>query len=508
MRNLRVRADENLPPFIPGEKTIHQRNKSSPALTSTHVTAGLKAPAKRSAFGDVSNTAHGARSTKDDGAMPLKQSVQVNDKAMPVMANKKTTFLKQASRPYSVSNLRGLLTGTNGTVNTDIPTKSVSIETNALANSRKTLIKRTATTVFKDVTLPVVQESAAKPSTDSQSIATSTSLTKPLPLPEVSFTAHATDATQLGPVPVSDASVDDAEKWSVQPSTASSEVGDSAALRSDGIYIDVKGSVQVYQKEQSEPVHDKQTALHASKPTHTSSTRAETHSSSGSVVLPVSYAFVASTISDGQPPPRAEPEEYWEEEEDENYDEEGYVTARSFRSRGENTTGGATTVLFPQVNQKIKKEIEAAKQLVEAERTPEEIEDECFDTSMVAEYGDEIFDYMRDLEVRKCRHCLLQDRMLTPSDRLRCFLIHIIWTIKQRSNGQCELSLWIGSSKSIIVSTCCLKHCSSPLTTSTDSCHARLFPLASCSWWGQLPSSSLPNMRKSTVLRCKRSSTW
>jgi hypothetical protein len=43
----------------------------------------------------------------------------------------------------------------------------------------------------------------------------------------------------------------------------------------------------------------------------------------------------------------------------------------------------------------------AAKEIVEATRTAEEIEDECYDTSMVAEYGDEIFDYMKQLEVCK-----------------------------------------------------------------------------------------------------------
>ena len=77
------------------------------------------------------------------------------------------------------------------------------------------------------------------------------------------------------------------------------------------------------------------------------------------------------------------------------------MTARSYRSRGESTTGGATTVLFPHANQKVKKELAAAKEIVEATRTAEEIEDECYDTSMVAEYGDEIFDYMRQLEVCK-----------------------------------------------------------------------------------------------------------
>jgi G2/mitotic-specific cyclin 3/4 len=99
------------------------------------------------------------------------------------------------------------------------------------------------------------------------------------------------------------------------------------------------------------------------------------------------------------PPLVSEPEEYWEEEEEELYDDQGYTTAHSYRSRGDNTTGGATTVLFPKVTNKAKKELAAAKEVVESARTAEEIEDELWDTSMVAEYGDEIFAYMRELEV-------------------------------------------------------------------------------------------------------------
>lgn len=462
MRTLRVRVDENVPPtlLLPGGKTIHQRNKSSPALSTTLVAAGLKAPAKRTAFGDVSNTTNGVRPTKDDGAIPLKQGFQANDKLVSVVADKKsTTFLKQASRPYSVSNLRGLLTGVSVNASTDLPPKQAPTETNTLANSRKALTKRPATTIFKDITLPAIQEPASKFLTETQPAESFIALTNPSSRPEISFTGNRTDALQSQPVPASDASLEDAEKSSVQPNTVSSEIEDLAALRSDGIYIDDNGNVQVYQEAQPEPEDRDQTSYLSSKPLYTDQTNPEVYPASSTDVLPASHASDANTMPYSQPPKRVVPEEYWEEEEeDENYEEEGYVTARSFRSRGENTTGGATTVLFPQVNQKIKREIEAAKQLVEAERTPEEIEDECFDTSMVAEYGDEIFEYMRDLEVGLNRF-ILRLCMLICLNRPKCCQIPITWTIRQRSSGQCELSSWIGSSKFIIASTFCPRHC-------------------------------------------------
>ncbi|KAJ8114583.1 hypothetical protein OPT61_g3573 [Boeremia exigua] len=92
-------------------------------------------------------------------------------------------------------------------------------------------------------------------------------------------------------------------------------------------------------------------------------------------------------------------EEFWDEDDDEEYyDADGYTTARSLRSRGDNTTGGVTLVLAPRVTAKTQRELEAARQFVELHRSPEDVEDEQWDTSMVAEYGDEIFEYMHALE--------------------------------------------------------------------------------------------------------------
>lgn len=96
-----------------------------------------------------------------------------------------------------------------------------------------------------------------------------------------------------------------------------------------------------------------------------------------------------------------EPEEYWDEDDDEQdlYDEQGYTTAHSYRSHGDNTTGGVTTLLAPKVTSSTLQELEAARQWVMANMTEEEEQEEAWDTSLVAEYGEEIFEYMRRLEV-------------------------------------------------------------------------------------------------------------
>jgi G2/mitotic-specific cyclin 3/4 len=95
--------------------------------------------------------------------------------------------------------------------------------------------------------------------------------------------------------------------------------------------------------------------------------------------------------------------EYWDEEdEDEYFDAEGYVTARSIRSLGDNTTGGMSVVLAPRVTARVQRELAAAEAWVAENTQLDEIEDEAWDSSMVAEYAPEIFEYMRDLEVGHC----------------------------------------------------------------------------------------------------------
>ncbi|KAI0550754.1 hypothetical protein F4679DRAFT_541302 [Xylaria curta] len=88
------------------------------------------------------------------------------------------------------------------------------------------------------------------------------------------------------------------------------------------------------------------------------------------------------------------------DEEEDHYDDRGYTTTHSYRSRGDNTTGGVTTVMFPpRITKKGQTELETARQIVESARTAEEIQEDAWDVSMVAEYGDDIFRYMREQEM-------------------------------------------------------------------------------------------------------------
>lgn len=81
------------------------------------------------------------------------------------------------------------------------------------------------------------------------------------------------------------------------------------------------------------------------------------------------------------------------DDEEDYQDDECTETAQPLRGQ-ENTT----MVLYPEITRASKKEIAIAKQIVETSRTAE-IDDECWDVTMVTEYSDDILNYMREMEV-------------------------------------------------------------------------------------------------------------
>lgn len=448
MRSVRVHGDENIAPALAANKTIHQRNKSSPALYTMAHAAGLKAAAKRTAFGDVSNTANTLRPSKDDSVLNGKAGFELIDKSILLKEQKKpTALLRPAQRPLNVSGLKGMLshvTNSNNTVASRQPL--VDTQPTTLANTRKVLTKRT-TTIFKDlVPIPAEQPTndLLKPFPNRSSLApvhrdliprpqeiqldVSTEPQSALPTTQTSFDATSYTASHeavkiSNPIPTSD---------KVAPS------------RSDGAYIDDNGEVVVCNyTDETDHVEDQAPVPVDGSVLPAVENKVLEHIDVNVTrdVLPERREVEVATKH--ALPPLSEPEEYWDDEEEvETYDEEGYTTARSFKSRGDNTTGGATTVLFPKVNQKVKREIAAAKDLVEGTRTAEDIEDETWDTSMVAEYGEEIFEYMRELEVSASLHLLWQS--LITWLRSRCFRTPSTWITRPRYSGPCAPFLWTG----------------------------------------------------------------
>lgn len=106
----------------------------------------------------------------------------------------------------------------------------------------------------------------------------------------------------------------------------------------------------------------------------------------------------------------SEPEE-WDEEDTE------YHVAPTGPSRGDHTDG-TTTVIYPRMNHTTQKQMFQAKAIVESEQTEEDREEDLLDTTMVAEYNDEIFLHLRKKEV-----CLTP-----PTLPLPLMTIKLTWT--------------------------------------------------------------------------------
>lgn len=410
-------------------KTIHQRNKSSPALSMAAANMA-KATTKRTAFGDLSNISNQVRPSKDDSAIPSKQNVHILSKPVPAFEKKPAPLNKPAQRPISVSNIRNLLSGNSSNNSTNESVENAIQQQIAVqpANTRKVLIKR-STTIFKD-SMPPLETVPERVNKEQASVMLpETSIAEPLTkqdiLPEV---------LTLPPIAESKPVSEPVKERANLLSESSLPGIESVTLGSDKLSAPV-----IYEDALAEPVKH-------SIPTVSTST--DYNSITNSYILPQGPATAlppatVSTVSTSLPtfepkslsyPVNTEIEEYWEEEEETPVEEEGYVTARSFRSKGENTTGGHTTVLFPQINQRIRKEIRAATEFVEATRNPEEVEDELYDTSMVAEYGEEIFEYMREQEVKMLPNAHYMDNQHEIQWSMRSVLMDWLVQVHHRFN--------------------------------------------------------------------------
>ncbi|KAF2087437.1 hypothetical protein K490DRAFT_42060 [Saccharata proteae CBS 121410] len=342
LRALRVR-DENMPVVPSGApgKTIHQRNKSTPALSTLAQAGALKPAAKRTAFADVSNTTRNAPA-KDD-SLPTKAGIELKKDfgLAPIQETSKAAggaLLRPAQRPVQIAASKP------APVAADSVPKSTSDEASVIAHPRKLNAKR-STAVFKEQSTIAEAKSTATADDDAYPV------NKAAPAPSVALAEIPSDTTV------------DALQQDDSPSEASSEALPTYEP------VEVQGHVEILE-EQAQVLEREQ----------------------------IENFDVKNVVE------LEKFEEYWDEDEDEEfYDADGYTghtTARELKSRGDNTTGGVTVVLAPRVTARTRRELEAARQYVEEHKTPEDVDDEQWDTSMVAEYGEEIFEYMRDLEER------------------------------------------------------------------------------------------------------------
>ena len=387
---LRIR-DENIPPAGAARlKTLHQRNKSTPALST--LPQGISAnPPKRAAFADVSNKVRTNAATKDDmifqqkvtiGKVALKSSKEpAQEQALPVLQMvKSVALLRPAQRPLSAAMQKSALPAINEPF-APLASKRLT-EQSGDANIGKPIAKR-QTTIFKEteIVAPETRIAATAPPVHQSLTAP---VDRPLPGREEVLKEGVTNEKATHGVSIV---FQVPQKPDPQP-TAEDHEPPSYSETFNGILPPVYSELQLQTSilEQVDSIQPK--------------------SDDNEEFLPALESQIKEIdpILDAKAMPSAvhDIDEYWDEEDDEEYyDAEGYTTARSFRSKGDNTTGGMTIVLAPKVTARVERELATARVFVESTRTEEDIDDEAWDTSMVAEYGDEIFQYMRELEVSR-----------------------------------------------------------------------------------------------------------
>ncbi|KAF2470066.1 uncharacterized protein BDR25DRAFT_325782 [Lindgomyces ingoldianus] len=411
MRALRIR-DENAPPQPPAGKTIHQRNKSTPALSTLMQVGGIKtAAAKRTVFADVSNTVR-QPVVKDDMQIPGKANALDVLKDPSIVTAKEFTkpaaLLRPAQRPLATLQQKPITTNVVHTVASAVP-KHLTGDANLQSTNIRKILSKKATTIFKETHSDPIPEAngavAAVPTRQPLVLHTDASLSMerdvvtaeligkalsrenaPVPAPALNphhqpldLVSQPLNVAEQRPIEEKIALIEMETKYS----SAHLEVQDKYE------YLDaLEEQARVIEQERNEELA-KSNGLHA-----------------------------------------LDQEEYWDEEDEEEYFEaDGYITARS---RGDNTTGGVTIVLAPRVTAKSQRELEVAKKYVETHKSVEDVEDEQWDTSMVAEYGEEIFDYMKELEERMKPNALYMDHQAEIQWSMRSVLMDWLVQVHNR----------------------------------------------------------------------------
>lgn len=369
------------PPPITGAaapgKTLHQRTKSTPAF-STLLQAGAVKVANKKVLGEAN--ANSKISVRDDSDIGKASPGKINAQDSIKPSAPAATFARPAPRPLApkpsaqnISLAQAKLIG--------------------VAEPEKKLVAKKSTKVLKDVPEAEIKNTFAAPV--HQPLAAPRQVAQPI-LPSVTEAERVLpmvgvqrqEVHKIESVPLRD---EPATRPQVKPaSTAISHLPPGFQSQAEFQHL-VQHHEAQYQKEQLQ----------------------------GTAGMPLAKV---QTI----------PQEVYYDVEEECEYEDGYTTARSFGMY--NSTGDFTTVLAPKYTDKIKAELLAAKQHVLETRPAEDVEDEQWDTSMVAEYGDEIFEYMRSLESRMLPNARYMDQQTEIQWSMRSVLMDWVVQVHQRFN--------------------------------------------------------------------------
>ncbi|EXK42607.1 hypothetical protein FOXG_01668 [Fusarium oxysporum f. sp. lycopersici 4287] len=394
-------------PFRPrgAENATHleQSNKSSGnlAMANTNTAAGFRGPAKRAAFGDMTNVSKQAVYTRDEGkSMKIYASKGVNNNHGGAPLNKENTvynkdsFSRPAQRLPNISSTRTVLENKSSDAN----------KKTSRNNVQETYVRKDTHNATKAPALSTQNAPALQPRHYK-----SQPQLKPQ---QQQASLRRTQSKQLEKI-VPKADVELGSKSS-NPAVMSLQEADypyDQGAYLDSMYLPIETGVDLdmLQKEEYPESHIKLPEICEEEP-----------------IVPIPY--------DPSVPAMSEPEECWEEADDEDFDDQdqAYTTAHSVRSR-DMTAGGATEIVpLPRMTARVQRELEDAREEVERTRTQDEVEEELWDVSMVAEYGDEIFEYMRELEIKMLPNAHYMDNQTEIQWSMRSVLMDWLVQVHNR----------------------------------------------------------------------------
>ena len=358
--------DENAASQLTSLKTLHQRNKSTPALNTLALNPIAQNVGPRRVLADVSTTRH-VNKAQDGLAYakaslldakplrPVQPATKLGQQALEMLNDhaRSNALRSEALMAYPLK--RRPIEPINSNVVVSSSTGN-SLESSLETLPAKTLVKR-HTTVFRETALPVEKNLVVAPrSLTLAAMADSAPLPTLIPL-----------AAVQEPKPASTEQINYSSFSTILPNHPLPQAPSVIPRTLPVMPVALSGL--------AEP---------------------ELYLPALETLPPLEQLAVPGSATEIVPV-----EEYWEEDDEEYFDAEGCVTARSLRSMGGDNTTGMSIVLAPKVTAAVQAELAAAKDWVEKNVNLEDQEDESWDTTMVQEYAEEIFDYYRELEVSR-----------------------------------------------------------------------------------------------------------
>ena len=404
-RPIHAQGDENTVVPTAKQPVVHQRNMSTGTINNMLTIGGIKAAAKRTAFNEKTNVSKVLTKGSEVSAIGIKvdsdkaDKVEVAEKVISKdpdttkgpLSEKPAALLRPAQRPLNGNGKTTLNAAAPPYVPSAIPVLPTQPAVKRNNTKKAPIYIDNAAPIEQAVTHPT-EETVNYPAKEAASYAPQQNIVVPAPAQlNVGPRQHKSQPDLKPEQPI----LRRTQSKSLDGAAAEFQVGAALPIPHVLPPLPALPVLPSYQHVSEQHGHGAQSAASYQQKMEDALVAEYLEDEAPKIIRDTVTRMQQEKILAGA----GELEEYSDGDSEEFYDEQGYTTAYSLRSRGDNTTGGITQVVVPKWSKKVWDELDAARIITNDNRSQEEVEDEAWDTSMVAEYGDEIFEYMRELEV-------------------------------------------------------------------------------------------------------------